>query len=554
MKYKCDLVNKNNWKDPVKERNNKRIQFTAGMGRFNVGFLAWATLHIDIVVAAIIFELWVIWFILIRYFDTQKSKQLRFGGQTYFFFAFAFIGILFVNIAPQNSLQITSFGKIINWGSLIAVIGSLLAALSTARNIQWGESSSDTIWKQYTCLNGPKIEQKEKLITGYTMLASALASGVVTIVCGIILLAQGIFDTDSNSIFSKFIFQGIWVVLFAGAILGSTTTICYRLANQKNASLEINALAYLMPVLAVTWLLTLGENRITRIDLLLLGASIVVAVNIILYFDTEGHRLGYRFLVVALWSCGVIVLLRDSLLGDSFLWKDASSNFAFLALSATVYILLFSFRMLKISEKIKQDEKIAYSLHSRMVVLRYPETAIKSIEFLQKAKSNREIYENYTIVKKAIENEKSSLKAFERSDMIKDLNLLLRGKTTGMDSIEISVLVIFCLTTVLISLFTSPILSKWNGYVVDLFSILFSATIIFLTASLADTYRQSKESIFSRIEEKMSNSTLYYDSEYRMKLTNFLSYFLVFSMISLFIILLIGKWLVKWGFSESIMR
>ena len=71
--------------------------------------------------------------------------------------------------------------------------------------------------------------------------------------------------------------------LLVASIAGLTFVIpnvSWRLANLVSTTLAINALAYATPLLSLVWLALLSQIGAVRMDLLLLGAVLIVASNV----------------------------------------------------------------------------------------------------------------------------------------------------------------------------------------------------------------------------------------------------------------------------------
>ena len=79
-----------------------------------------------------------------------------------------------------------------------------------------------------------------------------------------------------------------------------------------------------------------------------------------------------------------------------------------------------------------------------------------------------------------------------------ELSELVRSKQLGRNSTELMVLVGFALATIFITITTRPGFTTWNGFIIDLFSILFASTIVFVTYNLFEQRSKRNISIFDR--------------------------------------------------------
>ena len=78
------------------------------------------------------------------------------------------------------------------------------------------------------------------------------------------------------------------LLCFLGAFgVIAVCTVCWRLANLLTSNLGINAVSYLIPVLALGWLFILGETHVARVDWLLVGVGLVVGCNVLVHFRSS---------------------------------------------------------------------------------------------------------------------------------------------------------------------------------------------------------------------------------------------------------------------------
>ena len=66
--------------------------------------------------------------------------------------------------------------------------------------------------------------------------------------------------------------------------------LSWRYANLLSDNLGINALIYLVPILALAWLFLAGRVGVERVEYLLIGVELIVGANIAIAF--RGGRVG----------------------------------------------------------------------------------------------------------------------------------------------------------------------------------------------------------------------------------------------------------------------
>lgn len=78
-------------------------------------------------------------------------------------------------------------------------------------------------------------------------------------------------------------------VLTSGAVIIPFGGIALRIANCLTSSFAINAIFYLMPILAVGWLALFGLANISKPTYLVTGLIIIIACNILLNKKQAGR-------------------------------------------------------------------------------------------------------------------------------------------------------------------------------------------------------------------------------------------------------------------------
>ena len=116
------------------------------------------------------------------------------------------------------------------------------------------------------------------------------------------------------------------------------------------------------PVLALAVLVWLGVT-LPRFDLFVIGAALIIAVNILLQLKPDkerdlskfgkealpGTRLGFVAFILSIWMFGTAVYLRDEIIPDGWLSWGANDYWGLIALSATVFALILGFRVARLT-------------------------------------------------------------------------------------------------------------------------------------------------------------------------------------------------------------
>ncbi len=502
--------------------------YFAIIGRLGIGLYALASSErfAGVAVAAIIFESWVIWLIILRKLEGGKFTTGKY--QIWILFICSFLGIILVNLS-HDGIQKDILGSILSPGIGIALGGAFLAAISVDRSIEFAKLITNSDLKSQ---NEDMTSRNKEGSVANSVLVMVIAHALIAILFAILFFANnqifytGIFD------FPQFTIQGTLVIAIYATLLAPMTLIFPLKANIYTKSLEVNSIQHITPVLSVIILL-IGTRLfsisnlfsdakvvIERFDLFLVGASIIVAINFIFHFEGGGaekqeqKEFGYKALIIALWATGTLVFYRDPLLEDwlsfgvTWLWDGTTDYFALLGLSSTIYILILSFRTLGLQERLRHEESKAMSLYwkSEMASLGFEQQIIdidKSKHDKQLENSELEIYAKIHIYSNESEAKVDSKsidfpKISDLAEMKVQLAELVRSKQLGRNPSELMVLVGFAITTIFITLATRPGFTTWNGFIIDWFSILFSSTIIFTSYNLFEQRNKRNLSIFNR--------------------------------------------------------
>lgn len=281
-------------------------------------------------------------------------------------------------------------------------------------------------------------------------------------------------------------------------------------------------------------------------DFIIIATTFVVA----LYFfftKLEIYQKGLRWLAISLCSCGTLVYFREQWIALPWLthngmWEWGVSSvdyYSIIALSATIYILVLSFRNSRLIERTNMEEDQALnimrdldSLERRLEEFGYNSVGnqvilsaiITNLENLDKAARTRELYYVnriftylFSIIRDNIEEIKSRDKSsynliFEQIHNINyDLLLLYRSKQRGKYPAEVIVLFIFTFCTIFITMGTRPSgvlepeFSDWNKFIIDVVAFLFSSATCFLAIDLVNLRDYRATSTFRLLEKEAEN-------------------------------------------------
>lgn len=532
------------------------------ISRSSIVFYVWSTQYIDTAVAAMIYSTSTIWFVAVRYRkqEQRENRSLSLGKKTFALLSLAVLGLWFIRASEDGVISIPA---LFNKGVLIALLAAALNGLNWAGSHEIGEKVKNSAVSKM---------RKGDVELASNLLSIAYFSSIVGIICFFLSLFFNFALGNVQSISTSVLF-----VLPYSLIFHPINLVNRRKANNSAKSLEINSVIYLIPLFGIAFLFLasffniIDSPNVRRFDFLLIGAVGIIAINFILNsgYQARQHktehgtniitrRIGLDWLILSLWITGIVALYRDRWLGSvDWLWSGKTDYFALLGLSTTVFILILSFRGLRIIERTSKEEEAILSIFRKIQMhLGNSEKALESLCQIDTARPGENLSKQKSKIESAITQMAGMLSPLDSAEMHKDLDMLELSKAKDRDIIEPMVLSIFALVTVLLSLFTRPDFTiDYSIFVIDLFSIIFSSTIAFLAITLFDLRR---ERTTPRIESILNSpSQIMDDSEPEgIWVHLYMPLTLLGIMVISFTILIFGKWYGEWGwvcdlFSET---
>ena len=441
---------------------------------------ALSTRFIDISVTAVLFELWpiVTMFILARLYNRSVHPMV------FWLVILCFFGFLFITSSQTGGLSDLFDSLLTDPIDLVAgFIPAIAAVALTAFAVCAFKAGS-------LLADDSELTQlrTEKNINAPIDLFGAVTVFVVTNTLTIpISIGFGLFvgaTTDQPLHFSS-----ATPAIVLGGVLLAAGAMLWQRANEKSDNPGINAMGYLTPVLSLLLLWLFFQIGDVTVPYLIIGTAAIIAANLLINFEAE-RLLGFKALVVALWTCGAVVYIRNIDQGD---WTG--NYFGALTLAATVFILILSFRVARLSARIQDEDNRAFRLVRELDGLARRDViggeVCEHILTINEA-SGPELQEAYDRSRRTIEAAIHNADSRDEEKLIAleaDLDALTHSRQQGINFGELSALVIIAGLILLFSLLSRPDVSGVTAFLVDVFSVLFATVIVFVTFSIADLER-----------------------------------------------------------------
>ena len=509
------------------------------IAELDVFVFVWSLRYIDIAVATILFETSPAIMILVglllfrtegRFRDTTSTIAAPVG--------LAFVGLIFVTISQVDRTgadqQPDLWPQVL--GVALATAGALFSGIKIPVIVRLGSDVRSSLAEN-------RSESDEDL-----ELVAALLFSLISVVPLLLVYSLGLVVTG-ETLDQKTVFVGG----AAGLLVAASTRVIWRKANILTSNLGINAMRYATPVVALLWLAAFSRVGVEQVDFLIVGTTAVVSGNLLINFQAES-RFGFRALILALWVCGTFVYFREELAErlalQNWLWPPGE-YFTAVSLAATVFTLILSFRVARLVSRTNDESNRAFALFSRIDLL--AERGIvrgdirSHILRIDASENPTDLANAYHAarheIRLAYTESQGDADRRELAEATSELDALAHSRQEGQDFGEYVALVIFAVITVALVLFALDAgATGWNGFLTEMFTMLFSAVIIFLVVNVWDLQRERGAPVLQPELDDGGYGVVFRDAVAR-RFEQVVSIVVVLAMTTAFGWLLWGKWL-----------
>ena len=473
------------------------VLFTV-IGNFDYTLFTWSLRFVDVSVSAILVEMWPIFLALLVYRllgERYKPISLELIGLS----ALCLFGVAFVvnsqlggseTHPPQPAYMVAI-------GSALAIGGALVAAL-TAFAFKWSADLSGELAKRLGLRAGDgSASQASESDRGgelelFCIVTAYLAGGLIS---SPINAAAGLLSGETIALTS------LAIGLSGGILVQASASVLLRKSLLTTRDLGVSSMIYAVPALSLGWLWAFSKVDIARPDFLIIGAAGIIAANLLINFEAE-IRFGFKSLIIALWACGAVVYLRpvDGALFGVENWEwTGTEYFAALALSATIFTLILSFRIARLASRTTEEENRSFAIFQKLDALVRRGAVSGEVRRLmlsidvseQRPENLRKAYDDaMTLISQAASEAESESDRERLGEVESELNALVHSKQRGIVFGELFALCVFAGITVALALFSRPEIFGWTAFLVETLAALFSAVIVFLIFNALDLQRE----------------------------------------------------------------
>ena len=485
--------------------------FLVVVNQFVYGLFALSIRYLDVSVSATLFETWPIFLIVltaILYRDQERYHKIT--SSMIWLLIMGFVGFAFVTAS-----QTSDFG---NWDDfrfidtvigLVIIVATILVAALPAFGFKWGTDLSEALPEEVVGDRSPALME-----VCCSLIAFCIASFAGILLNGSVGLAMT--ETISMRAFA--------IAVVSGALAMAPASISWRAANMVTSNLGINALSYATPIFSLIWLFLFATVE-ARVDYLVIGAAAIISANLLINFEAE-VRFGFKALILALWGCGAFVYMRDGFLQylpiDGWLWPRETYLGA-VGLSATVFILLLTFRVARLSPRTQSEDNRIFALHRNLEMLSRRNLidgrVSEHIRGIDSAHNPEELRAAYSQAKlcfaqaAAVDHPLADRKLL--ADAEAQLNMVAHSRQQGVDFGELFSLIIFGGSTIALAMLSRPAVEGWVAFLYEVFSMLFSAVVVFLIVNVWDLHRERADLVLANRQDSREYGVIFRDPKNR---------------------------------------
>lgn len=513
--------------------------FFVVINNLDYGFFALATRFVDISVAAILYETWPIALILLTaLLFRAEGRYRKIRPDMMLLLAIGFLGFSFVATSQTggfgnwNSSQFTD--TLIGIGLVLLAIGG---ASMGAYGFRWGADLNRALPEELIS------DKNSDLVDICCVLTAQIVGSFISVV---------LFGTMGFAIGEMITFKSLFIAIACGAFANGLGHLAWRAANVMTNNLGINAISYSTPIFSLIWLFLFWTVDIVRVDYLIIGAVAIISINLLINFEAE-VRFGFKALILALWAFGAFVYLRDDLLSlmpfETWLWPGDTYPEA-LALSATVFILLLSFRVARMSERTHDEDNRILELFQSLDLLVRRNVIDRAVREhlikLDDARTPAELQSAYHDAKlcfaEAVAAGPDARNLARLGAAETQLNIIVHSRQQGVELGELFALFIFGGSTICIGILSRPELNGWLAFLVEVLAFLFSAVIVFLIINVWDLHRERADLILEKHEDSDDYGLIFRDARSR-RFEQSMSVIIGLAITAAYAALLWQKWL-----------
>ena len=312
------------------------------IGVCGYALFAWGLAFLDVSTAAILHEIWPLFLMLLTAYLFRGSKRYDpISSVTLIFVVLAILGAALVVLSQSDSpMPLLAIGA--NFSDFKALLGVpivLAAAVCAAARVAYTLKLGTLLAERR-----PSTENHKEAEIVFTVVMASICH----VIGGCVLFLIGMIASESISSHQLF------YAIMGGFIVAPIGSIAFRIANLKTKDLGVNAIAYVTPLVALTWLWMFSVLDVPHLDYLIIGAMGIAASNVLINVKAS-ERVAYKALMVSLWVFGTVIYFTEGYPTD-----------VPLELTVTIFILVLAFRVDRLVRRTSQEEEWVFEVFHKL--------------------------------------------------------------------------------------------------------------------------------------------------------------------------------------------
>lgn len=261
-----------------------RCLFTRGGVRSMMNGLTWtafvwASLLLDAALVTVITGGGLMLFVVYRGRHDTLNRYRKLGVYDWLVMGSAVVGVGLVTLSRYGGFVVGGGGWRLLWGLSLAAVAALLVSW-----VSFKFRLGTDMFRRRCSGGGARFEVGCILVIS---LVANVPGMLVGLVVGLVFASDyGEVGVSLSGVLSVAV---VWMIVVGSVgALGSFASIS---ANVRTADLGVNALQYFRPVLSLVWLWMFATVTVSRADWFVVGAAVVVAVNVLIGLRS-GDRAG----------------------------------------------------------------------------------------------------------------------------------------------------------------------------------------------------------------------------------------------------------------------
>ena len=361
--------------EEIKSHCKTGLMLVSVVGSGGSALFALGLAFVDVSVAAILFELWPLFLMLLVSFlfkGSQRYHTVSVGTVIFVFLAIAGVALVILSHNDTHQPLLGNRDDFADVGTWFGVFLVLMAAGC------WAAQGAGTL--KIGALLAEKNAHTENRETGELVFATFITC-IGNALAGVVLCVIGLIVSETISL------HQLSYAVIGSLIVYSIGTVAFKAANLRTNDLGVNTLAYATPLVTLIWLWMLSILNVPHLDYLIIGAMGIVASNLLINAEAS-KRDAYKALVVSLLVFGTVIY-----------FSDGSATNVPLELPVTIFILILAFRVDRLARRTHQEEEWVFEAFHRLKFLaskkHIPDKAWKLLLDIDRHKSPEDLTTAY---------------------------------------------------------------------------------------------------------------------------------------------------------------